>query len=206
MMMAVRLVPGLYVSVSVYAWLLCAAAVVGQGLTPALSAGDLSLDPAARAAVTKVHVVQSNHLDVGFCDGSSNEGYGLIPAVLNNYFEHHLPLAINTSRALRQRGGGGAQLVFTTHAYVVSLFLDCPARPGLRCPGPAAVSSVEQALRDGVIVLHVSHDLACMLGRCQHPRMIMRPPEPGKTTTFQQTPFKNGALFRRVTVGLPLQL
>ena len=71
-----------------------------------------------RAAITKVHLVQSNHLDVGFT--------GSIVTVLNEYFDSYLPNAIKTSAALKARGGE-EQLVFTTHAYVLSMFLDCPA-------------------------------------------------------------------------------
>ena len=98
-----------------------------------------------RAAITKVHLVQSNHLDVGFT--------GSIVTVLNEYFDSYLPNAIKTSAALKARGGE-EQLVFTTHAYVLSMFLDCPAGRGLHCPTPAAVSAVERALRDGSIALH----------------------------------------------------
>ena len=77
-----------------------------------------------RAAITKVHLVQSNHLDVGFT--------GSIVTVLNEYFDTYLPAAVNTSAALKRRGGA-ERLVFTTHAYVLSLFLDCPAGRGLHC-------------------------------------------------------------------------
>ena len=98
-----------------------------------------------RAAITKVHLVQSNHLDVGFT--------GSILTVLNEYFDSYLTGAVATSAALKRKGGE-EQLVFTTHAYVLSLFLDCPAGRGLHCPTPAAVATVEDALRDGSIALH----------------------------------------------------
>ena len=62
------------------------------------------------AALRQVHLIQSNHLDVGFSDplpGTADvEGYGLISRVLNFYFEKHLPAAANTSRVLRARAGG----------------------------------------------------------------------------------------------------
>ena len=43
-------------------------------------------------SIKKVHVVQSCHLDVGFAD------YGV--GIINEYFDHHFPLAIATARAL----------------------------------------------------------------------------------------------------------
>ena len=104
----------------------------------------------ARASITKVHLVQSNHLDVGFT--------GSITTVLNDYFDKYLPSAVNTSAALRERGGE-EQLVFTTHAYVLSLFLDCPPGRGLHCPMPAAISDVEASLRDGSITVSTASNL-----------------------------------------------
>ena len=78
---------------------------------------------------------------------------GGITTVLNEYFDSFLPDAVNTSMHLRERGGE-EQLVFTTHAFVVSLFLDCPAGRGLHCPTPTAKAYIEGAIRDGVISLH----------------------------------------------------
>jgi hypothetical protein len=111
----------------------------------AAKAGRLVASARQRASITKVHLVQSNHLDVGFT--------GSITAVVNEYFDSYLLNAVNTSAALRQRGGE-EQLVFTTHSYLLSLFLSCPRGRGLHCPTPAAVSIVEAALRDGSITVH----------------------------------------------------
>ena len=62
------------------------------------------------AALRQVHLIQSNHLDVGFSDplpGTGRRGgLRLISRVLNFYFEKHLPAAANTSRVLRARAGG----------------------------------------------------------------------------------------------------
>ena len=98
-----------------------------------------------RGRISKVHLVQSNHLDVGFT--------GSITTVLNQYFNTYIPGAINTTEALRQRGGP-EQLVFTTHAWILSLFLDCPAGRGLDCPDSPSVAAVEAALRAGSLALH----------------------------------------------------
>ena len=41
-----------------------------------------------------------------------------------------------------------------THAYVLSLYLDCPPGRGLHCPSAAAKRSVEAALKRGDVVFH----------------------------------------------------
>ena len=124
--------------VAVRRWAAALAALGGLPITSTAT-------PTTTTSITKVHLVQSNHLDVGFT--------GSITGVLNEYFDTYLPAAVNISAELRLRGGE-EQLVFTTHAYLLSLFLDCPLGRGLHCPNASAVSAVEGALRDGSLALH----------------------------------------------------
>ena len=130
--------------------LACSTGVLTAPAAAGGKGGKIDGTATARASITKVHLVQSNHLDVGFT--------GSITTVLNDYFDKYLPSAVNTSAALRERGGE-EQLVFTTHAYVLSLFLDCPPGRGLHCPMPAAISDVEASLRDGSIAVSTASNL-----------------------------------------------
>lgn len=62
-------------------------------------------------------------LDVGY-DGISPE-IGFINNILNRYFNEYFPRAVNLSEQLRA-GEYVENFVYTTHPWLVSLFLDCP--------------------------------------------------------------------------------
>ena len=100
--------------------------------------------------VRTVHLVSSNHLDVGFA--------GSVPEVINFYFgnatsDGYFAEAAKTANELKS-SSGAERLVFTTHSYLVSLFLDCPPRLGINCPDAATRGLVLDALRSGDIVMH----------------------------------------------------
>ncbi|KAL6772128.1 hypothetical protein ACKKBG_A29040 [Auxenochlorella protothecoides x Auxenochlorella symbiontica] len=101
--------------------------------------------------VSTVHVVFGNHLDVGF-DGI-DPAVGTDDNVINVYFHHHFPKALAVARFLRQRGGA-ERYIYTTHSWLVSMFLDCPARIGIKCPSPSAVQELEEGIRAGDITWH----------------------------------------------------
>lgn len=61
--------------------------------------------------------------DVGY-DGISPE-IGFINNILNRYFNEYFPRAVNLSEQLRA-GEYVENFVYTTHPWLVSLFLDCP--------------------------------------------------------------------------------
>lgn len=61
--------------------------------------------------------------DVGY-DGISPE-IGFINNILNRYFNEYFPRAVNLSEQLRA-GEYVENFVYTTHPWLVSLYLDCP--------------------------------------------------------------------------------
>jgi hypothetical protein len=123
--------------------------------------------PAAPAPkVTDIHVVFSNHLDVGFnerswnmspserCEGLfSPDGERCMPLAANvtsEYFNVYFPRAAAMASAARARGGD--RYIYMAQPWVISLFLDCAGsgvndwRPGhtsdalLSCPNASTVS------------------------------------------------------------------
>lgn len=57
---------------------------------------------------------------------------GFVNNVINRYFTVYFPRAVNVSRQLRSEGYF-ERLVYTTHPWLVSLYLDCP--PNLNLSG-----------------------------------------------------------------------
>jgi hypothetical protein len=108
----------------------------------------------ARAqSVRKVHALFMNHLDVGFSSGGSNGGVpGLAATVVDIYFNRYFPEALATADAMR--AAGPDRMVYTTKAWLVSLYLDCPPNMGFRCPTPEARAAFEAAIRRGDIQWH----------------------------------------------------
>ena len=94
--------------------------------------------------ITKVYLVSSCHLDLGFADSLVN--------IVNRYFDDFFPAAIKTARELKTESK--ERLVFTTHPYLVWLYTYCPIGSGLHCPDNASLESFKTAVRDGDIVWH----------------------------------------------------
>lgn len=129
---------------------------VGDNCTSILWDNDTKWATApAPSSVSVVHVVAMNHLDVGY-DGIPL--LGLINNILNRYFDVYFPRAIAVAAALRARGGP-ERLIYTTHAFLVHLYLHCPANfvlsnVTLACPSPDAVAAFRAAVAAGDIVWH----------------------------------------------------
>ena len=123
-------------------------------------------------SVKFVHLVQSNHLDVGFSDYVSQVmnryltgGWGTdqppAPRWKRVYYDSFLLGAANTSRILRNRGGE-ARYVYTQNPWVMHLFFHCneTAFPWvreaerLRCPTAAQRQVMIEALRRGDTAMH----------------------------------------------------
>lgn len=70
------------------------------------------------------------------------------------YWEEYFPAAIATAQQLRQ-AGGKERLVYTTHSYLVSLYLDCPQALltplNLTCPDATAQAALRAALQRGTV-------------------------------------------------------
>ena len=90
--------------------------------------------------IAKVHVVFMNHLDVGYAiHTQEGDMTGFIANVLNTYTSQYFPRAIAMANALRDMGYK-ERFVYTTHPWLVSLYVDCPENlelangTQLRCP------------------------------------------------------------------------
>ena len=96
-------------------------------------------------SVDKVYLISSCHLDLGFADTLVN--------IVNRYFDEFFPQAIQLGQELLHMDRE-EKLVFTTHSYLVWLYLNCPLESGLHCPDETAISDLKNAVRDGIIVWH----------------------------------------------------
>ncbi|XP_059146397.1 uncharacterized protein LOC131933931 [Physella acuta] len=108
--------------------------------------------------INKVHIVFMNHLDVGYSDGIDLDA-GFIVQVLNRYMTEYFVRAINTSRTLIQLGYT-ERFIYTTHPWLVSLYLDCPnitlLGVPLKCPSLAEQNDFRLAVLEGHIAWHAS--------------------------------------------------
>lgn len=48
----------------------------------------------------------------------------------------------------------GDRYIYTSHSFLLSLFLDCPPGMGLHCPNTSTKAAVEEAMRSGAITWH----------------------------------------------------
>eukprot|EP01043_Picozoa_sp_COSAG02_P039291 COSAG02_NODE_3092_length_7386_cov_2.686428_3_plen_327_part_00 len=119
--------------------------------------------------IKHVHVIAMNHLDIGFsCKGcgssaSDRDSLNTMPApytwqLLNFYMNEAFPMAINTSKVLAQRSStapNAGSYVYTTHCWLVSFFLDCPAHwTNLQCPSAELVAAFRDAVSKGATAWH----------------------------------------------------
>ncbi|XP_052061610.1 uncharacterized protein LOC127701658 [Mytilus californianus] len=107
--------------------------------------------------VKKVHIIFMNHLDVGY-DGLLPEELGFINNVLNKYFVEYFPRAITLSEQLRILGYY-EKFIYTTHPWLVSLYLNCPPNLilsgiKLKCPNATEISTFVNAVKRGDITWH----------------------------------------------------
>ena len=110
--------------------LLCLLALSGCGASP-------SVDPPPY--VTTVHVISSNHLDVGFNNVGIQPNSYLSADVIDEYNRLYFPRALRSAQELRDMAANGTNpnnvtLTWTTHAWLVSLYMDCPPNMGFYCP------------------------------------------------------------------------
>ncbi|KAI8471932.1 MAG: hypothetical protein J3K34DRAFT_520136 [Monoraphidium minutum] len=109
---------------------------------------------ACASAEPTVHVVFGNHLDVGFW--LEERGTGLDSAVLSAYFNEFLPRAALLADLVRVMGAWdpGQRYVYTTHAWLLDMFLHCPPGLGVACPDAFTRRLVDAAIRQGDITWH----------------------------------------------------
>ncbi len=83
---------------------------------------------------------------------------GFINNILNIYFHEYFPRAASVAQTLRALNST-QRLIYTTHPWLVSLFLDCPpnlvlAGVKLQCPTPDEVAVFTDAIAHGDISWH----------------------------------------------------
>eukprot|EP00054_Salpingoeca_dolichothecata_P017102 m.101784 g.101784 ORF g.101784 m.101784 type:complete len:854 (-) comp22306_c0_seq1:77-2638(-) len=106
--------------------------------------------------IEEVHIVSMNHLDVGY--NGINPIRGFINNILNVYFHLYFPRAIEVAETLRVENRTEG-FVYTTHPFLVSLYLDCPPNLvlsgiQLRCPSASEVETFKAAVLRGDITWH----------------------------------------------------
>ncbi|KAK6184178.1 hypothetical protein SNE40_006698 [Patella caerulea] len=106
--------------------------------------------------VKQVHLIFMNHLDVGF-DGIKPQ-VGFINNILNKYFHEYYPRAVTLANQLRALGYA-ERFIYTTHAWLVSMYLDCPSNlvlsgVKLMCPNATDVAAFKKAVQLGDITWH----------------------------------------------------
>jgi hypothetical protein len=101
----------------------------------------------------KVHVVYMNHLDVGF---NGQDKIGFTYNVVNLYFDKYFPLAVKVSEDIRKLPGN-ERFVYTTHSWLVSLYLHCPTNGIFHCPTEDQRQSFIQTIQKGDVVWY-AHD------------------------------------------------
>lgn len=107
--------------------------------------------------IKHVHLLFMNHLDVGY-DGLLPEELGFVNNVINKYFVEYFPRSINTSATLRELGYYEKQ-IYTTHPWLVRLYLHCPPNLvlsgiKLQCPNETEKAKFIAAARRGDITWH----------------------------------------------------
>lgn len=71
---------------------------------------------------------------------------GYDAAVVNKYFDWYLPTAVRLGRLLASRP---ERHVYTTHSYLISLYLSCPPAMGLHCPSLERQAELREAISAG---------------------------------------------------------
>lgn len=128
---------------------LCTAAATSGG--PLAAEGD-----AGSSNISRVFVVFSNHLEVGYTDSSA-------AGVVQDYWDKFSPAAIATANEFRQKQPT-VRFRWMCHSWIVSMFRHCSSsvinvngsgQPlELTCPSAAALAAFEQGARAGDIGWH----------------------------------------------------
>ncbi|XP_052801286.1 uncharacterized protein LOC128232002 [Mya arenaria] len=106
--------------------------------------------------IKDVHIIYMNHLDVGY-NGISPK-IGFINNVINAYFTEHFPRALNLSDELKQ-GGYVETFIYTTHPWLLSLYINCPYNSSLngimlKCPSNDDKLRMLKAIKLGDVSYH----------------------------------------------------
>ena len=107
--------------------------------------------------VKQVHIISMNHLDVGY-NGIPETGF--INNVLHYYFHEYFPRAIKLGNDLKA-GGYVETFIYTTHSWLVSIYMECPPNfilggIKLKCPSAKEKAAFVEGVKDGYITWHAS--------------------------------------------------
>ena len=95
--------------------------------------------------ITTVFLVSSCHLDVGFANTAAN--------IVNKYFDIYFPAVIKTVEEMKLLGLEET-LVFTTHPFLVYLYINCYAELGLHGLSAQSIADFTSAVHSGHITWH----------------------------------------------------
>mmetsp|Transcript_43781 Transcript_43781/g.76864 ORF Transcript_43781/g.76864 Transcript_43781/m.76864 type:complete len:807 (+) Transcript_43781:83-2503(+) len=118
-----------------------------NGFEPTDSSSADETDP-VYPNIKHVHVVNSCHLDLGFGN--------FVEDIVNLYFDHHIPLAVEHGEKLRQGVPGFTdnKLNFMFGSWVLDMYFDCPPGLGLHCPSSEDQQKVRTSIEKGDITWH----------------------------------------------------
>jgi hypothetical protein len=114
--------------------------------------------PAAPANISKVFIVFSNHLDIGY---TLNTNGSCIGAVVNEYFTQHFPNAVKTSREMRNTTDRVYR--WMTQSWLVDTYRHCNETvinrfggpdSDLICPSASELADFEATVKLGDITWH----------------------------------------------------
>lgn len=99
-----------------------------------------------QTSIRKVHIISGNHLDIGYTDFSVD--------VINKYFDYHFPQILKNIDDLSKHN---INYVFTTHAWLIHLYLHCNATiidRDVHCPSNKTIMVFKKAIMNGHITWH----------------------------------------------------
>eukprot|EP01060_Flectonema_neradi_P029461 TRINITY_DN4083_c0_g1_i1.p1 TRINITY_DN4083_c0_g1~~TRINITY_DN4083_c0_g1_i1.p1 ORF type:complete len:882 (+),score=208.03 TRINITY_DN4083_c0_g1_i1:95-2647(+) len=110
--------------------------------------------------IKKVHIVFMNHLDIGYAIHTpEGNPIGFMANVINSYTSEYFPGAAQLAATLREIGGE-ERFIYTTHPWLVSLYIDCPDDfilangTKLYCPTSEEVATFKESVSKGDITWH----------------------------------------------------
>lgn len=116
-----------------------------------------------KTPIDKIHLVFSNHLDVGYHRGYEGPSCAwneacYVHAVLNEYWHYYWPLAVDIASRINNNKSNDYTFQYMTFPYMLSLYLDCPKYGeklwGLKCPTQSEIDYLLNGFKNGYIWLN----------------------------------------------------
>jgi hypothetical protein len=100
---------------------------------------------------------------------------------VNKYFDQYYLEAVQTAQQLRQNTTTDSRFIFTTHPWLLSLFVNCPKNiwPALHCPNTTSIKIIDDAIRKGEFTWHafasnIQSEIIADIGLVQHGLKLAR--------------------------------